>query len=174
MEEKHLEQLTTLRAVVGYLGEQAESPWWGSSFFSSASKAFMVGMFPRSLFLARFQGVCRAAMLVHDEHIGVGSVQHLFRLSEDMEQAIHHLAQSSSFSEQCETLLADRQSALDYLRRQSGEDGPQSVSTSAQGPVRAGDMAMIRGERACPTLCAYYAGAFRANTPAYPYFYLAA
>ena len=173
MEVKHLEQLTTLRAVVGYLGEEAESPWWGSSFFSSASKAFMVGMFPRSLFLARFQGVCRAAMLVHDEHIGVGSVQHLFRLSEDLEQAIHHLAQSSTFSEQCEALIVDKQSALDFLLRHRGEDGPQSAPTSAQGPVRVGDVAMVRGERACPALCAYYSGAFHANTPAYPYFYQA-
>ncbi len=171
MEEKHLEQLTTLRAVVGYLGEQAESPWWGSSFFSSASKAFVVGMFPRSLFLARFHGVCRAAMLVHDEHIGVGSVQHLFRLSEDLEQAIHHLAQSSTFSEQCEALITDKQSALDSLLRHIGEDGLQSVQTSAQGPVRVGDVAMVRGSSACSELCTYYAGAFRANAPAYPYFY---
>jgi len=174
MEEKHLEQLTTLRAVVGYLGEHEQSRWWGSSFFSSASKAFMVGMFPRSLFLARFHGVCRAAMLVHDEHIGVGSVQHLFRLSEDLEQAIHHLAQSPAFGEQCEALIADRQLALDYLLRHSGEDGPQSAPTSAQGPVRVGDVAMVRGEGGCSALCAYYAGAFHAKTPAYPYFYQAA
>lgn len=112
-------------------------------------------------------------MVVHDEHIGVGSVQHLFRLSEDLEQSIHHLAQTSTFSEECAALTVDKQSALDYLLRHT-DDGAQTAGASAQGPVRIGDVALIRNASACSELCTYYAAAFRANAPAYPYFYQAA
>lgn len=80
--------LAQLRIVVGFLGEKDQAGWWPSGFCASASTAFLLPAFPRTLTPARYEGLCRAAQLVHDEHVGLGDVYHLFRLPEALEQAL--------------------------------------------------------------------------------------
>lgn len=72
METTQLQQLAILRTVVGYLGERDQSAWWQSSFFGPSSRAFLQPIFARTELLAQYNGVTRAAALVHDDRIGVG------------------------------------------------------------------------------------------------------
>src|SRR5215212_10212064 len=66
MNATQLEALTTLRTVVGYLGERDQFAWWQSSFFAPTSRAFLAPVFGRTQALAQYAGVSRAAALVHD------------------------------------------------------------------------------------------------------------
>jgi hypothetical protein len=84
-----IESLAALRTLVGFLGEREQFAWWPSAFFAPGSQAFLLPLFARTRLLAQCNGVTQAAALVHDDRIGVGQVYHLFRLPEDMEQAIH-------------------------------------------------------------------------------------
>lgn len=110
-------------------------------------------------------------MLVHDEHIGVGSVHHLFRLPEDMEQAVHQLGQTSMFTEECNALLSNKETALDYLTRNASGIDSQNVASTFQGPIRIADVAAMRTSDTWPGLSACYAQAFATDAPTYPYWY---
>ena len=83
-----LREITRLRMIVGYLGEKGQHNWWSSEFFSPTAPAFLNPVFGKTATLAQYHGVKEAARRVHDTHIGVGRVFHLFRLPESMEQAI--------------------------------------------------------------------------------------
>ncbi len=89
MSDRLFEHLSLLRATVGYLGEREQLAWWQSSFFSPQSPAFLAPVFGRTQVLAQCVGVARAAAALHDAHIGVGRVHHLFRLPEELERALH-------------------------------------------------------------------------------------
>ena len=82
------ENLALMRMAVGAAGEDKGLGWWRSAFCGSMSSAYLSPMFPRTAQMASLTGVTAAACRVHDEHIGVGRVFHLFRLPEDLEQAI--------------------------------------------------------------------------------------
>jgi len=82
------ENLVLLRMAVGAAGEDKELAWWRSAFCGSMSGACLAPIFPKTVSLAALTGVTAAACRVHDEHIGVGRVFHLFRLPEDLEQAV--------------------------------------------------------------------------------------
>jgi len=94
------EFLATLRATIGYLGEREQFAWWQSSFFDQGSSAFLTPVFARTHVLAQVAGVTRAAALVHDKWIGVGDAYHLFRMPEDVEQAIHRALHQPARPEQ--------------------------------------------------------------------------
>jgi hypothetical protein len=75
-----------LRLAVSYLGEKAQKNWWPTSFYESSSRPFLEPTFPRSSYLAQYQGACASARQVHDAHIGIGNAFHLFRLPAELEQ----------------------------------------------------------------------------------------
>ena len=77
-----------LRIAVAFLGEKEQKNWWNCSFLSPSADSFLSPVFPKTSILARVAGASAAAQLVHDEHIGVGDVFHLFRLPENIEQDI--------------------------------------------------------------------------------------
>lgn len=157
-------QLATLRAVVGYLGEQGQYAWWPSSFFSSASSAFLNPIFPRLPNQARLTGVARAAQLVHDERIGIGRVYHLFRLPEDVEQSLHAAAQSVRMWENISPHLQSKDVALDYLVSVAGRE-----AGGEEGPVRVGDIKSIRDTSSWAAMAAHFAYAFANEKRIYPY-----
>jgi hypothetical protein len=126
------ESLALLRLVVGLLGEQKEPKWWPSNFFGAGSNAFLAPLFPRTLLLAQYHGVVQSAARVHDEHIGVGRVYHLFRLPEDIEYGIHAALQNGRPGSVPE--LLDLAVALDRLRRvAAGAAGGSARAPSASG-----------------------------------------
>lgn len=165
MDSTFLEHLAALRAVVGYLGEQGQSAWWSSSFFAPSSKAFLSPVFARTVFLAQYQGVRQAAAKVHDERIGVGHVYHLFRLPEELEQAIHRVLHDQESIQRITRHAADKSAAISFLH----EHGEKS-SGAGLGPTRVAETAAIREQDAWRTAAGHYARAFEGGSQVYPYF----
>ena len=110
-----IESLSTLRTVVGYLGEREHFNWWPSAFLSAGSHAFLAPVFGKTQLLAQVSGVTQAAALHHDERIGVGHVYHLFRLPEDMEQKIHRVLHDRTVEAQIEKVIASEESAFSVV-----------------------------------------------------------
>ena len=125
--------IVELRLVVGFLGEKSQHNWWGSNFIGATSEAFLAPVFSRTTMLARYHGVCEAAMLVHDEHIGVGANFHLYRLPDSVERAAAKEVASSDSKTLMNSVLASSEAALARLSE-------LSISTVAksEGPVVVG------------------------------------
>jgi hypothetical protein len=165
MAQPHLSTYLRLRLVVGYLGEQSQFGWWQTSFLAPASKPFLEPVFPRSIRLAQYQGIVEAAKRVHDEHIGVGHVFHLFRLPEETEQDLHSLLLESLGDSKTLPSLQSKEEALEVLARMSGGSRPE-----AEGPIAMGKIEDLVSERAQEALAGTYLAAFEAGGRAYPYF----
>jgi hypothetical protein len=165
MDSAFLEHVAALRAVVGFLGEQGHYAWWPSSFFAPSSKAFLAPVFARTVFLAQCQGVRQAAAKVHDERIGVGHVYHLFRLPEDLEQAIHRILHDQEAVQRISHHVTDKSAGVGFLKEHG--DLPNGAGV---GPTRIAETAAIRESRAWRTAAGRYAGAFESGSQVYPYF----
>ena len=161
----HVELLATLRACVGYLGEREQSGWWQSSFFDQGSSAFLTPVFARTHVLAQVCGVTRAAALVHDKWIGVGDAYHLFRLPEDIEQALHRALHEPALGERIAAITASQAAAADFLR---GQGAPPAKPS--QGPTRVGGAAELRKTNTWSAVAGLYARAFEGESPVYPFF----
>jgi hypothetical protein len=165
MESAQLEYLAKLRIVVGYLGEHEQCSWWPSSFFASGSQAFLAPIFARTQFLAQCSGVTRAATHVHDERIGTGHVYHLFRLPEDLEQDIHQLLHSAELTQEIASLIADQETALNFLQQNS-----DSIDSSAVGPILINRTEALRNTTQWRIACAHYFHGFKQGVEKFPYF----
>lgn len=107
--------IVELRFLVGFLGEKAQHNWWGSNFMGQTSEAFLVPVFPRTAMLARYHGVAEAAMLLHDEHIGVGVNFHLYRLPDSVERAAAKEVPQIDDKQLMGSFLASSDAALERL-----------------------------------------------------------
>jgi hypothetical protein len=165
MEVSLLESLAQLRTLVGFLGERAQFGWWQSSFFAPGSSAFLAPIFGRTQLLAQVTGVSGAAVLVHDERIGVGNVYHLFRLPEEMEQGIHRVLQRPELAAQISAMVAGREAALANLGQEAG-----AQVTDGLGPTRIGNIADLRNLGQWRTAAGQYLRSFEQGTEVYPYF----
>jgi hypothetical protein len=165
MGHANLELLATLRLAIGFLGERENPPWWPSNFFGEGSDAFLGPIFPRTIVLARYHGVVRAAARAHDEHTGVGRLYHLFRLPEDLEYALHVALRDQRLNGSILAGAQERASALHLLREAAGDDSPR-----AEGPVRLGGTASLRETAPWHVAVAHYANAFEGGRRVYPYF----
>lgn len=165
MEAAHLEQLATLRIVVGYLGEHDHYAWWQSAFFASSSLAFLQPVFARTQLVAQCHGVTRAAALLHDERIGVGNVYHLFRLPEDLEQALHRTLHAQELSQRISMVCASKEAALDYLRKEAGRR-----DSTGMGPTRVGTASELRNGEPWRIVAALYLHACGEGAEVFPYF----
>lgn len=159
-----LENLATLRTVVGYLGEKEQYAWWQSSFLGTGSRSFLAPVFGRTMLLAQVTGITSAAARVHDEYIGVGDTYHLFRLPEDLEQSMHEFFASPEPSPTISAWIKSRETALSYLQ----EIAPPA--TTGIGPVHVGNLEAIRSAAAWESAAAHYAQAFLHSTQSFPYF----
>lgn len=148
--------------IIGFLGEKEQHHWWPSSFFSASSSAFLAPVFSRTETLARLTGVSRAASRVHDEYIGVGTVYHLFRLPESMEQRI--VAYMHKGQEQI-SVPAAREEALAWLHEYADE-----TPIATMGPIRVGGIERLQDEEGWKAVAALYLYAFEMNARIYPYF----
>ena len=165
MEATQLQTLAMMRATIGYLGEREQYSWWQSSFFAPTSRAFLAPVFGRTQALAQYAGVSRAAALVHDERIGVGRVFHLFRLPEDLEQALHRVVQAHGVGQRITACVAHQDDALAYLRTEA-----RSAASVGVGPVEVGSAQDLRGWRPWRAVAAQYLGAFETGAAAFPFF----
>jgi hypothetical protein len=165
MHTSTLTQLANLRLLVGYLGEQHQYNWWPSAFLTSSSSAFLVPVFSKTAFLAQYHGVKAAASRVHDEHIGLGKVYHLFRLPERLEQALFHRVHDQTFVDALQAPPHDKDQALEHLATWA-----DSHPVSAEGPVLVGDIVALGHGKTLERLAQYYWSAFARNTRVYPYY----
>lgn len=165
MNSNQLEYLATLRAVVAYLGENEQFDWWHTSFYVAGCKTFLAPLFPRTQFLAQCRGASQAAAVVHDQHIGIGNVYHLFRLPEDLEQGIHRILHDTDVCGRVATRIASVEAAMAFLRGSSSGKAEGGV-----GPVRVGDRETLRGKESWHVAAVHYARAFEERTKTYPFF----
>ena len=157
-------KLLKLRILVGFLGEKEQFNWWKSSFFSPASDAFLLPLFNRTKLLAQSNGVSRAASLLHDEHIGVGHVYHLFRLPEDLEQGLHQKLKDPKFEKSIQKDLT-KAKAMNELKELAANFDSGDI-----GPVRIGSVSDLYIIDAWGNVAGAYAYAFENELPIYPYF----
>lgn len=129
-----IKNICETRMLVGYLGEKQQACWWNSSFLSSSSKAFLAPVFPNSIIVAQYSGVCRAASIIHDEHIGIGRHYHLYRLPDSLERTLLKCIQDNGFSEQMTEALSSQVKAIDRLKELG-----MSRANKAVGPIAVGD-----------------------------------
>jgi len=165
VKETILDKYLHLRLLIGYLGEAAQFNWWPTSFFQPSSKQFLEPVFARTTRLAQYHGVKEAARRLHDEHIGVGSVFHLFRLPEEMEREIHGRFEDQVGIEKLIGELASKDAALHALSVLA--DGDRSAG---EGPISIGKVSDLRTNKAIKETARCYKAAFNQGAKSYPYF----
>jgi hypothetical protein len=163
MDAPFAELLALIRLTVGYLGEQGQPRWWTSQFFAPTSKAFLAPITPRTVLLAQYHGIVQAAARVHDEHVGLGQVHHLFRLPEDLEHGIHSALHDDRVVRSASGLLNDPTTALTFLQQDREGPGPE-------GPVLVGNTQSLRTAATWKAVAGRYARAFEGGVRVYPYF----
>jgi hypothetical protein len=165
MNHTYLTRYLRLRLLVGFLGERAQFAWWPTSFFGNSSGIFMEPVFPKTARLAQYHGVTEAARYLHDEHIGVGSVFHLFRLPEEAEQGLHSAMVAGRGQPELFAGLEHRDAALQAVAEVAGD-----VRMPPEGPTSVGIVKDIFTAPALEKLAECYLSAFRGGVRTYPYF----
>jgi hypothetical protein len=160
-----LHTVAALRLAVGALGEHSQPTWWPSAFLSPSSKYFLTPVFPKATVLAQCRGVTHAAARIHDERIGVGSVFHLFRLPEEIEQSLHRLLERDEQARRISAAVNDR--AVAAASRKSFASGHVR---SVGGPVRVGRVADISIIDSWRAVAAHYSSGFESSAEVFPFF----
>lgn len=156
--------IVELRLLVGFLGEKPQYNWWGSNFMGATSEAFLAPVFSRTTMLARYHGVCEAAMLVHDEHIGVGANFHLYRLPDSVERAAAKEVASSDSKTLMNSVLASSEAALTRLSELS-----ITKAEKAEGPVVVGIYSDTDLKDILQQSASHYLRAFNQGYSCFPY-----
>ncbi len=164
-----LQEIARLQMIVGYLGEKGQHNWWSSEFFSANAPAFLNPVFGKTATLAQYHGVKEAARRVHDEHIGVGRVFHLFRLPESIEQAVFEVLQDSAITDALRRDIESQDSAAAALQALCVDKTVDSSSSLQEGPVQIGAVSDLEGTRWLPDAARCYQAAFNAGSRSFPY-----
>lgn len=159
-----IRELLELRLLVGFLGEKKQFAWWQSDFFNKTAPSFLNPVFPRTRFLAQFQGASAAARQCHDKSIGVGNVFHLFRLTEDLEQSFQECLGDPTIENEMSEVLSNQDAALDCLKAKYGESEKANV-----GPVLIGDISEVISDQVMHSLAGTYVAGFLKETHVFPY-----
>jgi hypothetical protein len=159
-----IKHIVELRVAVGLLGERSTPKWWNSTFFDASGKTFLAPVFPKTYVHAQYQGVVSAAAQVHDEHIGVGNVFHLFRLPEIVEQDIH-AGFDAEIIETINDLSKDSDISVQFLRKNSDKSHRLSP-----GPVNIGKTSLLRDTAIWKQISAIYINAWNQNQLTFPFF----
>jgi hypothetical protein len=153
-----------LRVLVGYLGEKSQFGWWPTEFHAATSEAFLSPVFGKTASLARYQGTLEASRRLHDEHIGVGQVFHLFRFPAVVEQSIHEELLQKGIDEAFLSDLASKDAACSALEGLS-----DSSTTGSEGPIKIGDLSDLGSKVWIGKTAACYLNAFNNNSKCFPY-----
>lgn len=161
---QRLQTIARLRMIVGFLGEKTQHNWWSSEFFSATAPAFLNPVFGKTALLAQYHGVKEAARRVHDEHIGIGRVFHLFRLPEPIEQSLFEMIQDSSVAEALGITVGSLEIEETNLHELS--ESPVSLR---EGPVQVGSVADLDGTRWLSEAARCYEAAYKSGSRSFPY-----
>ncbi len=152
------------RILVGFLGEKGQAAWWESSFLSSSSKTFLAPIFPNTMAVAQYTGVCQAASIVHDEHIGIGRHYHLYRLPDSIERQLLKCIQDREFAESLSQYLSSQEAAMNRLK----ELGAKTIKKT-EGPIVAGDYSDAKLNDLVSVARSHYIAAIQQGYKSYPY-----
>jgi hypothetical protein len=152
------------RLLIGFLGEKHQAKWWDSSFLSSSSSAFLAPVFPNSIVMAQYSGVCQAASIVHDEHIGIGRHYHLYRLPDSIERALLKSLHDKNISAEVSKHTVTKDSAIERLRQLGAEEIDR-----AEGPVAVGDFSDTEMTALLWRSLSHYVDAFQSGYTSFPY-----
>lgn len=156
-----LASLLAIRLLVGFLGERAQFGWWPTAFYESSGHLFLEPIFPKTITIAQYHGVIEAARRVHDEHLSVGSF-HLFRLPEEMEQALHALLHTELEHLFSAGFFQNKSVALDELRNVASD-----AKTNVAGPVSIGRVEELNNH--IQKIAEVYQSAFDSGVHSFPY-----
>jgi len=156
--------IVELRLLVGFLGEKTQNNWWASNFINPSSEAFLSPVFARTTLLSQYHGVCEAALLVHDDHIGIGSNYHLYRLPDSVEHSAAKTLEDGIFKDQLKSYLASTKSVLSRLKELC-----TAADEKAEGPLVVGDFSDGELENLLKKLAAHYLKAFTEDYKCFPY-----
>ena len=149
---------------MGFLGEQEQKGWWSSLWLTGNASAFLAPIYGSRLNAARYHGVVEAAQRIHDERIGIGRAFHLFRLPEGLERRLHDTVVRDNVCEDLPdiTEISTAEATLVEL-------APDTKEVKA-GPVKAGEVNDLKGNKWVGTLAAHYRAAFESSNQTFPYF----
>lgn len=161
MTSESIKNIAKLRYCVAFIGEKDQSNWWSSMFLSKNGQAFLTPVFPKTSFLARIRGTSAAAQQVHDEHIGIGDVFHLFRLPENVEQELSQIfIDDQSLNVQD---LASTEEAYTCLEELADNESKQAVGALLLEEN-------ILAQTGIKQMASAYLNAFKSNEEVYPYY----
>ena len=164
MDSKIVGLIVEARFLVGYLGEKEQSNWWGSSFLSKSSSAFLTPVFPKTTPTAQFHGISEAAKRVHDEHIGLGRNYHLYRLPDSIERSLANTLSDPKFSASLMESISDVNTAVLELSKLCTKSDEM-----AEGPIAVGDFSDDDLGGLVKKSISYYLTAFQNNLKCFPY-----
>lgn len=159
-----IEDLITLRAIVGFLGEKPQFGWWDTNFLSETGLKFLNITFPRTALSAGVNSVTEAAKRLHDSRIGKGRVYHLFRMPEFAEQRISKRLLDYDSSTLL-PLLKDKDGALEKLHSVT-ENSLESI----EGPIQLGSGKNLFQLSYIQKVAKHYEYAFENEKQTFPYF----
>lgn len=159
-----IEDLVTLRFLVGFLGEKSQYGWWETNFLSDIGLKYLHIIFPRSALSAGVNSMSEAAKRLHDSRIGRGRVYHLFRLPEFMEQRIHQRLLDLDPA----ALLPRIESKV--LAIENLENLADGSLGEGEGPVQLGTARDLWQLSSLKMMAGSYAYAFTKGKQIFPYF----
>ena len=160
----NLQAVARLRIIVGFLGEKGQYNWWASEFFSVTATAFLSPVFGKTASLAQYHGVREAACRVHDEHIGIGRVFHLFRLPDSVEQAVFDQLQTPAVMDALRRETESHDQAIAALTTLA-----DSTNSLREGPVQIGTVPDLESTHWLSDAAGCYKAAFNAGSLSFPY-----
>ncbi len=164
MDNKLIELIVEARFLVGFIGEKEQANWWGSSFLSKSSSAFLTPVFPKTTPTAQYHGICQAAKRVHDEHIGLGRNYHLYRLPDSIERSLANAMNDQDLSLKILENIADR----DLASKRLAEIGTTG-NDFAEGPIAVGDFSDDELGILVRKMISHYHSAFENDIKCFPY-----
>ncbi len=164
MKPDSMQCICETRILVGFIGEKQQASWWESSFLSSSSRVFLGPIYPNSIDIAQYSGVCQAASIVHDEHIGISKHYHLYRLPDAIERVLFKCIQEHSVFDKMADFLKSTDAAVKRLK----ELGADAVKRS-DGPVSAGQYSDNKLDALIQISRSHYISAFEGIYKTFPY-----
>lgn len=159
-----IDQIVTLRLVVGYLGQRKQSGWWDCDFLDATGIRFLEATFPRTAWAAALRSTTEAACTVHDQALGRVGNSHLFRLPPALEDQLEHALERMDWTEACRQ-IESCDAAMNMLKRIA-----DAVIKAPTGPVQVGVVHRILTSTAFHELAAHYHSAFQDGIRCFPYF----
>lgn len=164
MKSELIHTICESRLIIGYLGEKHQAAWWDSSFLSSSASAFLMPIYPNSILLAQYCGVCQAASIVHDDLIGIGRHYHLFRLPNTIERTLSNYIQDNNNSIDFKKNITDKECAISRIKKMV-----TSTTERIDGPVIVGDYSDEKLEELLGKMLSHYVSALEHHYKAFPY-----